>query len=471
MVAVLLILLPSPVWATTYYLATAAGGGSDSNSGTLPSVPWLTPNHPVNCGDVILASAGTYSASNFSSGNWGTVTCAAGNNVAWLQCATFDTCKISASSTNGMKIGKSYWGIQGWEVTTSGAPGSCFAVQPASGVLHHIIFANNVANGCISSGFTTANTGTSASTDYIVIVGNIIWNAAQTTALCDSGVTIYEPIASDTLPGTHIYIAGNFSFDNETPTNCSSGSATYDGEGIALDSIDFGQGGGHPYTQQIVVDNNISVYNGGYGLATTGSGNTAPVYFRHNTLYGNLNATNTSATTCGELAILGYPNLVTKVQATQNLVMTQGATACSGSVSLYAIYVLGGDTTDSVHSNFLYSAAGHNEGSSSSGSFAFGSNISGTNPSFANPVDPGAPSCSGKIGVVDCMSSVIANFTPITAAAMAFGYQIPGTTPVYDPLFPQWLCNVNLPLRLVTMGCLTQSSLPAPPHITSVTVQ
>jgi hypothetical protein len=53
------------------------------------------------------------------------------------------------------------------------------------------------------------------------------------------------------------------------------------------------------------------------------------------------------------------------------------------------------------------------------------------------------------------MSTVIANFTPTNAAAMAYGYQVPSSTPVYDPLFPQWLCNVNLPSGLVTMGCQT----------------
>jgi hypothetical protein len=51
------------------------------------------------------------------------------------------------------------------------------------------------------------------------------------------------------------------------------------------------------------------------------------------------------------------------------------------------------------------------------------------------------------------MATVIANFTPTTAAAAGFGYQLPGNTQVSDPLFPQWLCNVNLPSGLVTMGC------------------
>src|SRR6201999_487629 len=74
--------------AKTYYLSPT---GSDFNSGQSPSVPWLYPNHPLNCGDVIVAAASTtYSSAIFYTGKWGTVTCPAKNNVAWLQCATFD---------------------------------------------------------------------------------------------------------------------------------------------------------------------------------------------------------------------------------------------------------------------------------------------------------------------------------------------------------------------------------------------
>jgi hypothetical protein len=54
------------------------------------------------------------------------------------------------------------------------------------------------------------------------------------------------------------------------------------------------------------------------------------------------------------------------------------------------------------------------------------------------------------------MATVIANFTPTNEAASGYGYQIPGAAQIYDPLFPQWLCNVNLPAGLVTMGCKTE---------------
>src|SRR5208282_1509033 len=64
--------------ATTYYLSPS---GSDSNNGTSTSYSWLSPNHSLNCGDVIIAAAGTYNNANFYTGKWGTVSCHGNNNV------------------------------------------------------------------------------------------------------------------------------------------------------------------------------------------------------------------------------------------------------------------------------------------------------------------------------------------------------------------------------------------------------
>jgi hypothetical protein len=89
--------------------------------------------------------------------------------MAWLQCATCDTCKISSTSISAMHIDKSFWGVQGWEVTTSSnVDASCFQIEPSSsGVIHHIIFANNVANGCENGGFSAYYSSTSSSVDYL----------------------------------------------------------------------------------------------------------------------------------------------------------------------------------------------------------------------------------------------------------------------------------------------------------------
>jgi hypothetical protein len=103
--------------------------------------------------------------------------------------------------------------------------------------------------------------------------------------------------------------------------------------------------------------------------------------------------------------------------------------------------------------NWLYSLAGNNTTAISSTGFIFGTNITGIDPGLANPVDPGKPYCAGKASTVDCMGTVIANYKPANSAAQAFGYQMPQNSSANDPLFPKWLCNVNLPSGLVTTGC------------------
>ena len=185
----------------------------------------------MNCGDTITAAASSsYSPANFQT--FGTVTCPAGNNVAWLICATFDACKISGmtSSQNAMTVQTSYWGVQGWEADGSATSGPCFLMYPYASSIHHIIFANNIASGCGLNGIASSENSTYG-VDYIAILGNITYNDAGGSSYCGSGISIYEPVASDTKPGTHIYIAGNFSWDNFNGNPCNVGTPS-DGEGV-----------------------------------------------------------------------------------------------------------------------------------------------------------------------------------------------------------------------------------------------
>ena len=236
---ILLTLFATPAWATTYYLAPASAGGNDSNNGLSASTPWLTPNHPVNCGDVILAAAVTgYSAASFGPRTWGPVTCPNGAGVAWLKCASFDACKISSSTAAAMVLDASYWGVQGWEVLTTGTGSGnlCYLIYPRTPTttIHHIIFANDIANGCSASGIGTGNDGTGV--DYLAVIGNIVYNSSSGTASCDSGIGVYEPVQTDNLPGTHIYVAGNFSWKNVDGNGCYGGTPS-DGEGIIFDTF------------------------------------------------------------------------------------------------------------------------------------------------------------------------------------------------------------------------------------------
>lgn len=332
--AILFFSIASPTWATTYYLATSAGGGSDSNNGLSPSTPWLTPNHAVNCGDVILAAASAaYVDTNFRTNQWGVVTCPAGNNVAWLKCVTFDACKIliaEVNAHNAMTPTQSYWGVQGWEVTATAEGNACFEAYPPSSstTIHHIIFANDIANGCYLGGFTIGQNG-SAGVDYVAVIGSISYNAAQTSENCNSGIDMVVPTNSDSLPGTHFYIAGNFSWGNVDPNPCGGGTPS-DGQGIFFDTVS-------PYSGQMVIDNNISVFNGGMGiksyLNSTGAPN-ATVYIRHNTTYGN--QTGAIATLiCSEIALQSSLSS----QVFLNLAATGAATGCTSTQNIYPLAV------------------------------------------------------------------------------------------------------------------------------------
>lgn len=436
----------------TYYLSPT---GNDLNSGLTSSLPWLTPHHSVNCGDVIVAApSNAYVNTNFGWNMWGTVTCPSGTNVAWLKCAIFDACKISATEGQGMWVTQSYWGIEGWEVTAAAADqyGTCFFVSPyaTKAEITHIIFASNVANGCSNYGFASNYVG-SASADYVAFIGNIAYNTAQGGTACASGFSVLEPHASDSVPGTHIYLAGNFSWDNLDADPCD-GTAPTDGEGIILDGL-----GVHSYNQQVAVVNNLTFMNGGEGILVGGIGGStlAPVYVDHNTLYGNNSDPNQHGFDVGELEL----TKASHTEASYNLAVVPSARNAGATTSVYGLSVVTGDGTDDVDNNVSYGSGGHNSVIYSSGSFAYGpDNIFGMNPALANPVGPGAPNCGSYSSVPACMTAVIANFTPTTAAATSYGYQIPSATPTYDPLFPQWLCNVNLPSGLVTIGCLTAST-------------
>jgi len=435
----------------TYYLAPAAAGGNDSNSGLSPAAPWLTPHHSVNCGDVILAAPSTaYLQANFGWNSFGTVTCAAGNNVAWLKCATFDACKISVPSdappyAGGMDVAKSYWGIQGWEVDSNNGDEPCFQFGPGgSGVsVHHGIFANDIAIGCGEGGYSSGP-NVAVGADYFVVIGSIAYNAAENSKSCYSGIDVYGPVASDSLPGTHDYFAGNFSYDNLNPDPCGGGTPT-DGNGLILDTFSYAS-----YTGQTVVANNITLFNGGRGLSVFAPGSTpAKIYFEHNTSYGNSSDPNQNNYYASEIEFNG----ANYVEAAWNLTATNSLDG-GGTHPIYALGVINSAGPLVVYDNWAYGLNSQNTVINNSGSFAYGpNNTLGTSPAFANPVEPGAPNCSGYASVPACMATVIANFTPTNAAAKGYGYQIPSSTSVYDSLFPQWLCNVNLPAGLVSMGC------------------
>jgi hypothetical protein len=225
----------------TYYISPT---GSDSNSGTSPSSPWATPKHPVNCGDVIVASAGNYGggSSPFGTNNWGAVSnCPStsggidgmgGVYFAILLCAGPDltSCAVSNSSAEAFRVDASNWAVEGFWATSSAQ--ACFATtSEAAGVVqHHIAFINDVASNCELAGFGSYGWDTAPSgVDQTAAVGVIAYNAAQGSSVCGSGISFIPTNGPDTSSGTHVFIAGAFSYDNINGFcgNRSNGSGSY----------------------------------------------------------------------------------------------------------------------------------------------------------------------------------------------------------------------------------------------------
>jgi hypothetical protein len=448
----------SPVQAgqATYYLSPT---GNDSNNGSLAS-PWLSPNHALNCGDVIVAKSGNYNAGNFGSGKWGAVNCPGNNNVAWVKCEAFDTCKIVTAGNDGMRISSSYWGVQGWEITNTA--GSCFAATPPTfaSSIHHIIFANNIANGCKSNGFSAYpyySGKNQSSVDYIEIIGNLAYNAAGGNNLCFSGVSVYEPKNVDTNAGTHIYIAQNIAWGNVDGPTCPGNS---DGNGIILDDFNGDQSGMLvPYSGQTVVENNITVGNGSAGIAPFHNTN-SPAFVLNNTSYGNYTDPYHQGSYKGEILYNWSSNVVSKYNITHSTVSSGGVS----NYSVYSFYVGRSNSTDVVDYNWIYSPFGKNTGINSSTGFVYGThNIVGVNPAFANPTIPGAPVCSGKANTLDCMSGVIAGYVP--SAAIGYGYKPVDNNYIQNDYYPLWLCNVSLPDGIMSNYC---SGVPVPTNTPTV---
>ena len=150
----------------TYYVSPT---GSDRNSGTSPRTAWATPRHAVECGDVIIAAAGSYARNQFGTNSWGEVSnCPStrggidgrgGVYFAALLCAGPDitSCSVDGGRYEAVRVDASNWAIEGFIATQASTGNSaCFsATSETNATLHHIAFINDIAINCHYSGFNS----------------------------------------------------------------------------------------------------------------------------------------------------------------------------------------------------------------------------------------------------------------------------------------------------------------------------
>jgi hypothetical protein len=467
---------PKPFTALhTYYLSPT---GSDGNAGTSPSAPWATPKHAVACGDVIVAAAGTYQTGQFGAASWGTVSgCpstsggidgAGGIYFATVVCAgpNLASCQVDGGANEAFRVDASNWAVEGFSGTQpASANGGCFsATSETSAPLHHIAFINDMAVHCALAGFDSYSwNGTTGGVDQQAVVGTIAFDGAPSTngtGLCGSGISLIPADGPDTSAGTHVFVAGSFSYKN---VNAPSGAGcNTDGEGLIFDSWGIAA-----YTHQAAAEQNAFWANGSAAIEAfpQGDGSTddqATIVMMGNTSYGNHQDPKNPGG--GELDLNGiYPRSgVNSYTFTDNLfeaTLAMPGKSGTGSV-LGATIACKNDCPEAVLSigqNFIWNNAspsttmsgGENtsawySGTDQGASWPWGTNVYG-DPGFASPgaLPAAAPDCSKYTNTTDCMNTgygVAASLTPGGGAA-GKGYQPPGACKA-DPYYPAWLKGV-----------------------------
>jgi hypothetical protein len=449
--------------------------GSDSNDGLTTGTAWATPNHVLNCGDVIIAASGAYSSggidvttqpSNCPSTTGG-IDGVGGIWFAVVLCnGNVGVCTIDKTGPTGFawNVQASNWAIEGWLAGTTvnnDAPAG-FAMNGANGTTHHVAFINDIASS-VGTGFEGLDNGVdhdvpgATGFDYYAVVGSIAQNAEQWNG-CTAQIVGAGPatVTSITYSGTHQFFYGNFSYATGN-NRCGS-----DVESYMFDTWDA-----HAYISQSVMLNNIgwSSYRMGIQVFMQNFNSvTGLKYYILNNTEFNANAANGAF---GEINIQQSNATSPSITMNSNIALGTRSTSCALSIggdrthvpAWYANIIAGGTGLQNV----LFSTGG---GSPTCyyNSYTGPSNINfAVNPSFTNTTDllasqSGAPNCSSFVNTTACMGwnantatlttpSVISDLVPTCGADCAgAGYQEPrvscASTGNISGYYPTWLKGV-----------------------------
>ncbi len=277
------------------YVAT---NGSDANSGSSASTPWLTLQHANDSLPVGGAAAGTcidVAPGTYAKG----VSITAGGNLASpegyvvYRCSTLDACTVtdvnaggqpaSFAFNNRQPMTGNYVMIDGFTLkaaakTTFGQGVDLWAGSNTfTPSVHHVWILNSVISGYGQSGIQM-NEG-----EYFFVIHNTIYNNSNAGCSAQgSGIALASLIARNgyarTPDDSFTKVYGNIStafhnviewnvVHNNAITQCGNAGSPYDTDGnnIILDTLSWhGASGTVPYTPGTLVAQNI-VYNGGGG--------------------------------------------------------------------------------------------------------------------------------------------------------------------------------------------------------------
>jgi len=425
--------------------------GNDAADGLTPATAWLTPNHAMKCGEVIIAAAGAYNNAGNIFNNWGTnsncpsisggIDGLGGIQMAVLLCGGthVEDCSINCATAPcngdpafgvaaGMSINNSNWAVEGWLINGNGIK-SYTALQSigCGKTTVHTAFINIiVVNG--GQGFTTSacgsNPGDNFGPDYTSVVGIIAQNSAnEDGSICVAAIDFVAPGRSNnTTTDTHFFSYTNYAYANSS-LDCAPVSDT---ENFMLDTIDFNGVPGH-----IPIVNNVGFFADRACIQLTYQANhtdatTVDIY--NNTCYDNYQRNTIPACAGGVCAgpEIAFGDSTWKVNIFDNVVYAPHAiNGTAGSDPVYALQNGGqpgnntkiGAQVGTGKENILKASATTCLAACDSGSAPFNANAYngatlGTNtyinPDFKNTTDLianhlGVPNCSSFASTTQCM--------------------------------------------------------------------
>lgn len=462
------------------YFISPTGSGSTCSSAS----PCATPNaHASVCGDVWIARAGAY-ATSWSSGlsaqpttcpsTSGGIDGTGGIYFATVVCETAFACNMASTVTTGgsmLQVTANNWSVQGFVFSATNKHGirgpSPYSCATSTTVIHHIAWINDISyqndqsfgnNDCALNENVPGN-----GTDYWAVIGSIAEEGVA-DSICLGAIDAVGMANIDTNAGTHVMLAGNFSYQNQS-TLCTNS----DKEGLMFDTLDS-----HGVVGTYVAQDNM-IWTSAWAaiqIFQQSNNSSAPIVdILHNTTFANEQNSIFTTGATGEIngaTLGGFPWVVT-IQ--NNISLANVATVGGGGGGPVFAYSTGGTLGSnnwtvggtSGQTNIFKAVGSSCPDTCNSGDdvragngYSFGTNTY-TNPLFNNTTDLLAnwitpPNCSGKSDVAACMgwnytgqtataNTPIYDLIPTAAAASGKGYRAPGACAA-DSNWPAWLKGV-----------------------------
>jgi len=392
---------------TNYYVSK---NGSDSNNGSSAS-PWYDITTAINFltarggtlgGVCVNVEPGTYTESVYANTLSGSADTPTGYFV--LRSTTPHGAIIqlptgSVDYTQGIWfLNASYFVVDGFVLAGNNAApdidGTGVSTAGSSKTQctsHHIRIFNNIAYGWGGGGIGTQME------DYFDVEGNVVYNNSNTSIWGTSALGAYEPVALDsgtwstsTMDAASVQYHQIFRYNvayNNAEVNIGA-NTHYDGNGISLDTLNPNGTDYNGYTQQTLIDSNLSFDNGGGGIVEGGYG-ASYLTVRNNTAFNNFIDAQNPSTGHGDISLAGF------VSSHDNIVVNNiGVNDPNAEPANYALIDVGiGSAADENLNETWDNNLSFNGTPGQASTYLFNTtaaisgtngNVLGTNPLFAN---------------------------------------------------------------------------------------